>query len=47
MSNKIILAYYYHCQQKMDLYEKDFSYRLSFFKACIAYHKAINKDKVD
>ena len=45
MPNKTILAYYYCCQQKMDLYREGLSYGSSYWKARTAHHKATNKDE--
>ena len=43
--NKTILAYYYRCQRKMELYREGFLYGLATWKACIAHHKPTNKDE--
>ena len=45
MLNKTILAYYYHCQQKMDFYWEWLSDGSSHWKARTAHHKATNKDE--
>ena len=45
MPNKTILAYYYQCQHKIDLYSKGLFYRSIIWKAYTAYHKPTNKDE--
>ena len=45
MPNKTILAYYYHCSRKINLYKEGLSYGSSFWKAHTAHHKPRNKDE--
>ena len=41
--NSTILAYYYRCQRKMDLYREGIDYGSALWKARTAHHKATNK----
>ena len=45
ISNKIILAYYYRCQRKMNFYREGFLYGSFIWKAQTTHHKPTNKDE--
>ena len=43
VSNHTILAYFYKCRRKMDLYREGIGYRSLQWKARTAHHKSTNK----
>ena len=43
VSNYTILAYFYRCRRKMDLYHKSIGYGSLQWKTRIAHHKPTNK----